>query len=81
MAKKSPLYAGDPALVALGEAVRQARRSAGLSQEALALATGLDRSYVGGLERGEHNLSLMSLVRIAAVLKVKASELLASAGQ
>ena len=53
MAKPSPQFAGDPVLVALGAEIRRARASIGLSQEALAVDAGLDRSYVGGIERGE----------------------------
>jgi len=56
MAKPSPTYADDPVLVALGEAIRRARIGIGLSQEVLAVDAGLDRSYMGGIERGEHNL-------------------------
>ena len=76
MAKPSPQFAGDPVLVALGAAIRRARSAKGLSQEALAVDADLDRSYMGGIERGEHNLTLMNLVKIAGALKVKASKLL-----
>ena len=77
MAKPSPQFAGDPVLVALGAAIRRARSAKGLSQEALAVDADLDRSYMGGIERGEHNLTLMNLVKIAGALKVRASNLLA----
>lgn len=80
MAKPSPQFAGDPVLVALGAAIRRARAAKGLSQEALAVDADLDRSYMGGIERGEHNLTLMNLVKIAGALKVKASNLLAESG-
>ena len=80
MAKPSPQFAGDPVLVALGEAVRRARTGAGLSQEALAVDADLDRSYMGGIERGEHNLTVMNIVKIADALKLKPSTLLDSAG-
>ena len=76
MAKPSPQFAGDPVLLALGAAIRRARSSRGLSQEALAVDADLDRSYMGGIERGEHNLTLMNLVKIAGALKVRASKLL-----
>lgn len=42
----------------------------GLSQEALAVDADMDRSYVGGIERGEHNLTIMNLVKIAEALQV-----------
>ena len=80
MAKPSPQFAGDPVLLALGEAVRRARKSIGLSQEALAIDADLDRSYVGGIERGEHNLTIMNIAKIATALKLKPSKLLGSAG-
>ena len=67
-------------LVALGEAIRRARTGAGLSQEALAVDADLDRSCVGGIERGEHNLTVMNVVKIADPLKLKPSTLLESAG-
>ncbi len=80
MAKKSPIYAGDPVLLALGQTIRRARQDAGLSQEALALETGLDRSYMGGIERGEHNMTLMNLHRIAVALGMSPSRLLSMSG-
>lgn len=80
MAKPSPLFAGDPVLVALGESVRRARLGVGMSQEALAVDAGLDRSYMGGIERGEHNPTVMNIIKISDALKVKPSALLESAG-
>lgn len=67
-----------PALAALGAAMRAARLERGLSQEALAHEVGLDRSYVGGIERG--NLTIVNLLRIAEPLGLKCSELLHGAG-
>jgi transcriptional regulator with XRE-family HTH domain len=52
----------------------------GLSQEALAVDAELDRSYVGGIERGEHNLTLINLQKIANALGTKPSVLLKTAG-
>lgn len=77
--KKSPHYNIHPALVTLGRAIRAARQAQGTSQEALANDAGLDRSYLGGIERGEHNITLVSIMRIADSLGVRASELLAQA--
>ena len=79
MAKKSPSFSGNPALVSLGATIRAARQAKGLSQEALAEIAGIDRSYMGGIERGEHNLAIMNLLKIADALGVKASLLLNSA--
>ncbi len=80
MAKKSPSFSGNPALVGLGVAIRAARKVKGLSQEALAALADIDRSYMGGIERGEHNLTIMNLLKIADALGVKASSLLDQAG-
>jgi transcriptional regulator with XRE-family HTH domain len=76
MAKKSPLHAGNASLICLGETIRRIRIEHGVSQEALALKAELDRSYVGGIERGEHNLSFMNLIKISESLGVTPSELL-----
>lgn len=81
MAKPSPSYAGDKVLQNLGKAIRVIRAQKGLSQEALAVDAELDRSYVGGIERGEHNLTVMNLNKISSALGVKMSALLDLAGQ
>ena len=80
MAKPSPQFAGDPVLVARGDAIRRARTGAGVSQEALAVDADVDRSYMGGIERGEHNLTVMNIVKIAGALDMPPSALFASAG-
>ena len=66
-------------LVYLGNAIRAARKRSGLSQEALALESGLDRSYVGGIERGTRNVSYLNLLRIAAGTQVGLDEIIAEA--
>ena len=58
-----------------GERVREIRKRRGLSQEALALACDLDRTYIGGVERGERNISLINIYKIAEALGVEAKEL------
>lgn len=65
-----PTRASDPLLTRVGTRVRKARHAKHWSQEALAHAAGLDRSYVSGLERGEFNISLLALARLARVLSV-----------
>jgi transcriptional regulator with XRE-family HTH domain len=60
--------AKDTALVAFGNAMRMARTQHGISQEELALRSGIDRSYLGAIERGEQNAGLLHLVRIADAL-------------
>ena len=52
----------------LGERIRQARKAKGLSQESLALQADLDRSYVGGVERGQRNPSFKLLCLIAKTI-------------
>lgn len=79
MAKPSPTHNGAPELIALGNSIRKARLDLDLSQEGLANLIGIDRSYMGGIERGEHNIALINIVRIAEALKVKASDLLKAA--
>jgi transcriptional regulator with XRE-family HTH domain len=70
-----------PAHVALGRAVRELRERQGVSQEELANRSRLHRTYVGGIERGERNPSFTSLLRLAKVLDVETSELVAHAEQ
>lgn len=65
---------------ALGRVIRERRKALGWSQEEFGFETGLHRTYVGVLERGEKNVSLRNLVLIAGKLGVTASELLAEAG-
>lgn len=64
--------------VVLGKLIRQLRKERGMrSQEELAKQSEMHRTYVGGIERGEHDFGLMTLRRIAAALDLRASELLA----
>ena len=76
MAKPSPRHSQNPSLVALGATIRSLRGELNMSQESLALASDLDRSYVGGIERGEHNLTVVNITKIAKALNVKLSELM-----
>lgn len=64
----------------LGDTIRQRRKAMGLTQEALADAAGIDRSHMGKIERGERNLTLINIARIAEALGHRPSELMASAG-
>jgi transcriptional regulator with XRE-family HTH domain len=65
-----------PPLRALGDAIRAARLERGYTQEAFAAGVGIDRAYYGAVERGEFNLTLQTLLRIAAGLNVTAAQLL-----
>jgi transcriptional regulator with XRE-family HTH domain len=56
--------------------VRALRVERGFAQEAFAAHAGMDRSYFGAIERGEFNVSLETMVRVAAGLDVRPSELL-----
>jgi transcriptional regulator with XRE-family HTH domain len=58
-----------------GNRVRELRKVKDLSQEALALTCNLDRTYIGGVERGERNISLLNIHKIALALGVPAKEL------
>jgi transcriptional regulator with XRE-family HTH domain len=60
-----------------GARMRELRKARGQSQEALAFACGLDRSYLGAIERGEKNVSLINICRIAEALGVGAAEMFA----
>jgi len=63
-------------LRAFGARVRALRRAAGYSQEAFALEIGLDRTYMGGVERGERNIALLNICKIARGLHISVSALL-----
>ncbi len=58
-----------------GERVRARRRALGLSQEGLAETVGVHRTYVGSIERGERNVSLINILRLGAALDVDPAEL------
>lgn len=60
----------------MGRSLRRYRQERGLSQEAFADLVGVHRTYMGGLERGERNLTLRSLERIAETIEVDPLELL-----
>ena len=59
-----------------GSHIRSFRKQAGMSQERLAEVCGLHRTYVGAVERGERNVSLLNIVTLARALNIKPAELL-----
>lgn len=63
----------DPALILFGKTVRALRKEAGYSQEAFGDLCGIDRSYMGGIERGEHNIALLNILKILAALNCEPS--------
>ncbi len=64
---------------AVGDAVRARRGELKLSQERLAFAAKLDRTYISGIERGVKNPTIQTLRKIAGALEFRPSELLARA--
>ena len=66
----------DEARQRLSDNLRKARAKVGLSQEALALHAGINRSYVGQIERGTGNPSLLVLVKLAATLQLDVADLI-----
>jgi transcriptional regulator with XRE-family HTH domain len=63
-------------LVLFGQHLIELRKAHGWSQERLALESGLARSYIGGIERGQRNLALINICILADTLEVSPSEML-----
>ena len=61
----------------IGNNVRIYRKRLGISQEELGDSAGLDRTYIGGIERGERNVSALNIGKLAKALKIKPEKLLA----
>ena len=61
--------------IRFGKALRERRHKLGVSQEEFADICGLDRTYVGGIERGERNVALVNIEKLARALKISLSEL------
>ena len=62
-------------LIIFGNTVRELRRQKELSQEDLAELSGLHRTYIGGIERGERNVGLINVLHLAAALEILPGEL------
>ncbi|MFN0135684.1 MAG: helix-turn-helix domain-containing protein [Phycisphaerae bacterium] len=60
----------------VGAKVRELREAKGWSQEELGFKSGLHRNYVGGIERGERNVAIVNVAKLAKALGVRPSELL-----
>lgn len=68
--------ASEAQLLRFGRRLRELRKKKGLSQEDLALEAELDRTYVSGVERGERNISLLNIIKLAGALRVRPSKLM-----
>ena len=66
----------DRRILLLGKKIRSLRKEAGLSQEALAYESGLDREYVGKIERGEKNITVVKLLQISDALEISMGDLI-----
>lgn len=67
-------------LTSFGLRVRQLRKERNLSQEDLAERSGLHRTYIGGIERGERNVALVNIFKIAKALDLSLADLLQGLG-
>lgn len=65
----------DERMIAFGKRVREVRRNKGVSQEKLAELAGIDRSYMGNIERGEKNITLKKVYEICEALGVDINDL------
>ena len=72
------MAAKDPMLRQLGEYLRSVREKKGWSQEDLAYECGLHRTYVGSVERGEYNVTLLTLRRITDTLGISLADAVGS---
>lgn len=75
MAKQTKTNKKDPRLL-FGSNIARLRKEIGLSQEQLALESGIARSYLGGVERGQRNIAIINICKLAEALKLDPSELL-----
>lgn len=70
------MYIKHTNLVKIGKKIQELRKSKGYSQESFAYAAGIARTYMGRVERGEQNISIQNLIKIALALKVEVGDLI-----
>jgi len=75
MAKQNNINETDPRKL-LGSRLAKLRKERGWSQEQLALESGIARSYLGGIERGQRNIALLNICKLADMLGIEPSELM-----
>ncbi|MDN3454538.1 helix-turn-helix transcriptional regulator [Psychrobacter sp. APC 3350] len=66
----------DERMIAFGKRVREVRRNKGISQEKLAELAGIDRSYMGNIERGEKNITLKKAYEVCDALEMDIKDLI-----
>lgn len=76
MSRSKPSLRGIDPRILFGRRLAALRKELGWSQEALALESGIARSYLGGVERGQRNIALVNICRLAEALAVEPAELL-----
>lgn len=69
-----------PQLVQLGDALRARREALGITQYELARLSGMHRTFVAAVERGERNVSVLTLLRLTLALESTAAEIFEQAG-
>lgn len=63
-------------LIKIGDRIRELRKAKGFSQESIADASSMGRTYMGRVERGEQNISIQNLIQIAFALNISVGELI-----
>ena len=75
------MHTKHPNLVKIGQRIQALRKANGYSQEEFAYNSGIARTYMGRVERGEQNISIQNLIKIALALGVEVGELVPSINQ
>jgi transcriptional regulator with XRE-family HTH domain len=78
--RSSRKRAKSPVAIAIGKVLRAKREELDVSQEQFAERVSLSKNYIGNIERGEYEVAISALYRIASALRTKASEIIREAG-